>query len=137
MEIFEKDEFTLKELCYYFINNINKISFFERLKIHNEIHDVCTCYVLFTSKNQKYRKYLMKARNSSCLILVNKLDKISVREILQHFDFEFNKLIVRISVEKNDYDIKTSWEKIFERYKYTDENIIRNSMKLNFCEMQN
>lgn len=132
MNIFEKEEFTLKELCYYFISNIRKIKFFERSVIHNNILDVCTCYILFSSNNKDYRKYLINARSYPCIIHNNGLEKISIREILQHFDFDFNKLIVRINVEKNDYDVKISWKKIYERFKKIDSNIVFNSMKLDF-----
>lgn len=130
MDIFKEEEFTLKELCYYFINNINKINLFQRSKIHNELLDVCKCYILFTSNDSKYRKYLYRARASYCCVYSDNLEKIYIREILQYFDFDFNKLIVRISVEKNNNDIKVSWKQVLERYKNTDDLIIKESIKL-------
>ena len=132
MDIFDKDEFTLKELCYYFINKINKISFFKRLKIHNDVLNVCTCYILFSSNNKKYRKYLNNARINQCYIYIKNNDKLSIIKILQYFDFDFNKLIVRINVEKNDYDIKISWKKLYERYKNTDDETIKKKLKTYF-----
>ncbi len=130
MDLFEKDEFTLKELCYYFINNINKINILRRSQIQDELLNVCTCYLLFTSDDKRYRKYLLKSRYSQCIIYFNEREKISIREILQHFDFEFNKLIVRINVEKNNRDIVVSWKSIYDRFKKIEQKIVYESIKI-------
>ena len=121
---------TLKELCYYFINNINKINILRRSQIQDELLNVCTCYLLFTSDDKRYRKYLLKSRYSQCIIYFNEREKISIREILQHFDFEFNKLIVRINVEKNNRDIVVSWKSIYDRFKKIEQKIVYESIKI-------
>ena len=96
--IFDKDSFTLKELCGLFKNN-----------------DISECYINFSSANNNYRHFLNKARNTKENILYSDEYKkyISFREILQCFDPEFNKLIIKshlledefISIIKQEEDI--------------------------------
>ena len=116
-DIFEKDEFTLKEFCNYFINNINKINYSEKLKIHEDILDICKCYIYFSSNNKKYRKYLQRARICPCYIYINSKKRLSIREILQIYDFDFCKLVIRINVDTHNRDIRITWEDLYSRFK--------------------
>jgi len=100
--IFEKESFTLKELCGIFKNN-----------------DISECYINFSSGNNNYRHFLNKARNTKENILYSDEYKkyISFREILQSFDPEFNKLIIRIKTDPRNYDIILSWTELEEKIK--------------------
>jgi hypothetical protein len=121
IDIFEKETFTLKELCSVFFN----------LKINiytNEIHNIILCYIFFSSGNNKYRKFLVNTRNNKGVLYINPENnkEIIFRELLQIFDFEFNKLIIRINSECENYDIKISWDDF--------EKKTKNISKLEFKE---
>ena len=129
-DIFGKDEFTLKEFCNYFINNINKIRYSDKLKIHEDILHVCKCYMYFSSNNKNYIKYLQKARVCPCYIYINNKKKLSIREILQVYDFDFCKLIVRISVNTHDNNIKVKWQDLYNRFKNISKEELEDLIKL-------
>ena len=128
MNIFEKESFTLKEFCNtFYIKNENNLFYSEI--INNIIH----CYILFSSDNQNYRKYLKKAReNVGRIYLSEDYDKyINFREILQLFDMEFTKLIIRIKTDSKKYDINVSWndfEKTVKNIKKSDLYFFYKSM---------
>ena len=98
VNIFDRDSFTLKELCNEF------------LKINlPDITPICMCYIKFSSNNNNYRNCLVETRYNRGYIQYD--DKsIYFREILQMFDNEFNKLIIRINVSSSNYDVKVRWE---------------------------
>ena len=101
--IFEKESFTLKELCNTFIlNNIDK-----------PILDIINCYLDFSSGSSNYKKYLHETRFNKGIFLNN----ISFREMLQMFDLEFTKLVIRIKTEPKDYDIKITWDEFNNKMK--------------------
>jgi hypothetical protein len=107
MNIFEKDIFTLKELCKLFINNEFNYNYKDLFIISN-------CYINFSSNNDEYKKYLKETRLTKGFLyqIQNEIRdyKINFREILQFFDINFNKLVIKINIEKNDYDINMSWK---------------------------
>ena len=109
MSIFEKDSFNLKELCNVLLN-INEIQ---------EIHDILLCYIYFSSGNNNYRKYLINTRNNKGIIYIDKINnkKIILRELLQIFDFEFTKLVIRIKTQCKDSDIIITWNDFEEKTK--------------------
>jgi len=101
--IFEKESFTLKELCNTFIlNNIDK-----------PIIDIINCYLYFSSGNSNYKKYLQETRLNKGIFLNN----VSFREMLQMFDLEFTKLVIRIKTEPKDYDIRITWDEFNNKIK--------------------
>ena len=101
--IFEKESFTLKELCSTFIlNNIDK-----------HILDIINCYLYFSSGSSNYKKYLQETRLNKGIFLNN----VSFREMLQMFDLEFTKLVIRIKTEPKDYDIKITWDEFNNKMK--------------------
>lgn len=101
--IFEKESFTLKELCNTFIlNNIDK-----------HIIDIINCYLYFSSGNSNYKKYLQETRLNKGIFLNN----VSFREMLQMFDLEFTKLVIRIKTEPKDYDIRITWDEFNNKIK--------------------
>lgn len=109
MSIFEKDSFSLKELCNVLLN-INEIQ---------EIHDILLCYIYFSSGNNNYRTYLINTRNNKGIIYIDKINnkKIILRELLQIFDFEFTKLVIRIKTQCKDSDIIITWNDFEEKTK--------------------
>jgi hypothetical protein len=101
--IFEKESFTLKELCNTFIlNNIDK-----------SILDIINCYLYFSSGNSNYKKYLQETRLNKGIFLNN----VSFREMLQMFDLEFTKLVIRIKTEPKNYDITITWDEFNNKIK--------------------
>ena len=114
MNIFEKDSFTLKEFCTIFKSN--KYSDLFDLNI---INNIIECYIHFSSGNQDYRKRLIEVRNNLGIIYISEdFDKyINFREILQLFDIEFTKLIIRIRTNPKKYDIIVSWKEFEEKIK--------------------
>lgn len=142
--IFDKEYFTLKELCNLFMeinNNLNfpsnkirscsrKIIIDEDEIIHDsnntsfrqsfietaEVSNIYECYMNFSSGNEKYRDFLINTRSARGLIIINN-KKIYVREILQTFDINFNKLVIRIKTESSNYDITISWKEFEEKVK--------------------
>ena len=106
--IFEKESFTLKELCNTFIlNNIDK-----------PILDIINCYLSFSSGNSNYKKYLQETRSNKGIFLNN----ISFREMLQMFDLEFTKLVIRIKTEPKDYDIIITWDEFHNKIKNVNKD---------------
>ena len=106
MSIFDKDLFTLNELCIYIKNNINK-----DIYNINEIYNICNCYILFTSNNGKYWDYVKYIREYKGYLLTKTKD-IYLREILQIFDIEFTKLVIRIKTNPKIYNISISWKDV-------------------------
>ena len=97
--IFDKYTFTLRELCLE-IKKKNK-------ELLNNIADF---YLLFSSGTLD-RKLLAKIQYNSGLIYKNTIlnKNIYFRIILQTFDIEFNKIIIRIKSEPRKYDVNISW----------------------------
>jgi hypothetical protein len=112
--IFEKDSFTLKELCYIFL-----------FKNIDNINDICNCYINFSSDNKKFRDYLQYTRGDRGFIQLSNDKFIYFREILQIFDYEFNKLVIRISTNPKKYDILITWNDFENKIK----NITKNDIK--------
>ena len=104
--IFDNDSFTLKELCNIFL-----------LKNIVSIHNICNCYINFSSKNEKFRNYLVNTRSDRCLLEFNNGKSIYFREILQIFDSDFNKLVIRISTNPKNYDIVVTWDEFESKIK--------------------
>jgi hypothetical protein len=106
--IFEKESFTLKELCSTFIlNNIDK-----------SILDIINCYLYFSSGSSNHKKYLQEIRFNKGIFLNN----VSFREMLQMFDLEFTKLVIRIKTEPKDYDIKITWNEFNDKMKNVNKD---------------
>jgi hypothetical protein len=112
--IFEKDSFTLKELCNIFLS-----------KNIDNINDICSCYMNFSSNNKKFRDYLQNTRNNRGFIQLSNDISIYFRELLQTFDHEFNKLVIRISTNPKNYDISVKWTDIESNFK----NITKDDIK--------
>ena len=121
--IFKKQSFTLKELCHYFLDiDINMNSSLKFINIEN-IHNLCNCYIYFSSNNIKYKQYLRIIKGNMCSIQIDNIS-INLRLILQELDFEFNKLNVGIRTEMNDYDITLSWEQFNEKIKNCNKELL-------------
>jgi hypothetical protein len=103
MSIFIKDKFSLKELC----------DTFSDIK-DNDMEKIINCYLLFSSGNAKYKRYLNDAQKNNGIKFVCQINNrnISFREVLQRFDDNFNKVIIRIRTIEKDNDIIISWEDI-------------------------
>jgi hypothetical protein len=128
--IFNKDIFTLKELCYFIKNN--KI----KCENKNELDNIAICYILFSSNNSKYREYLINIRgNKGYLIQINN-KIIYLREILQNLDLEFTKLVIRIKTEPKNYDISITWNE-FEEKTSISKNILMNLFSLENFSQEN
>ncbi len=95
--IFEKQSFTLKELCKTFIST----------NIDESIINIINCYLEFSSGRPNYKKYLEYVRGNKGIFLNN---KFSFREMLMIFDLEFTKLVIRIKTDPKDYDITITWD---------------------------
>ena len=121
--IFKKQSFTLKELCHYFLDiDTNMNSSLKSINIEN-IHNLCNCYIYFSSNNIKYKQYLRNIKGSMCSIQIDNIS-INLRLILQELDFEFNKLNVGIRTEMNDYDITLSWDQFNEKIKNCNKELL-------------
>ena len=121
--IFKKQSFTLKELCHYFLDiDTNMNSSLKSINIEN-IHNLCNCYIYFSSNNIKYKQYLRNIKGSMCIIQIDNIS-INLRLILQELDFEFNKLNVGIRTEMNDYDITLTWEQFNEKIKNCNKELL-------------
>jgi len=134
ISIFDKDFFTLKELCNLFVeinNNLNfpsnkvrsfskdyyrKIIIDQDILDFDEVSNIYECYMNFSSGNEKYRDFLKNTRSIKGLIIINNKE-IYFREILQEFDTNFNKLVIRINTESSNYDINISWKEFEEKVK--------------------
>jgi hypothetical protein len=136
--IFDKEYFTLKELCNLFLEISIKINYnleypsqiirsfsqdyYRKIIIDqnkldsDEIYNIYKCYMNFSSKNEKYRDFLKNTRIYRGLIIINN-KKIYMREILQILDINFNKLVIRINTELSDYDITISWDQFEDKVK--------------------
>ena len=103
MSIFIKDNFSLKELCDTF-SDIKE----------NGMEQIINCYLLFSSGNPKYKRYLSDAQQNNGIKFVCQTNNriIPFREVLQRFDDNFNKVIIRIRTVERDNDIIISWEDI-------------------------
>jgi hypothetical protein len=111
--IFEKESFTLKELCKTFILNDNKDKYGNPI-IEQSIIDIINCYLEFSSGNLNYKKYLQQVRLNKGMFLNN---NVSFREMLQIFDLEFTKLVIRIKTEPKNYDIIINWDDFHSKIK--------------------
>ena len=123
--IFKKQSFSLKELCHYFLDidiDINMSSSLKFINIEN-IHNLCNCYIYFSSNNIKYKQYLRNIKGSMCSIQIDNIS-INLRLILQELDFEFNKLNVGIRTEMNDYDITLTWDQFNEKIKNCNKELL-------------
>ena len=121
--IFKKQSFTLKELCHYFLDiDINMNSSLKYINIEN-IHNLCNCYIYFSSNNIKYKQYLRIIKGNMCSIQIDNIS-INLRLILQELDFEFNKLNVGIRTEMNNYDITLTWEQFNEKIKNCNKELL-------------
>jgi hypothetical protein len=116
--IFEKDSFTLKELCNIFLSK----------NIENII-DICTCYINFSSNNKKFREYLQITRSNRGFLQISNDKSIYFREILQILDHEFNKLVIRISTTSKKYDILITWNDFENKIKNITKNDIKSFME--------
>lgn len=106
---FEKSSFTLRELCFLQLKLLQKLPYCELLK--NEYHSlykICQCYLFFTENDKRYLDYLIYTRSHYGNISYNNY-VIRFRLILQEFDDEFNKLVIRIRTDKNDNNIQIDW----------------------------
>jgi hypothetical protein len=106
MSIFEKDSFSLKEFCKTFI------------KFSDQVSIISKCYILFASGNNNYRKLLNDTRRYKGLLCLDEISskEINFREILQIFDMEFTKLVIRINTEAKDYDIYITWKDLEDKF---------------------
>jgi hypothetical protein len=124
MSIFNTTSFTLKELCSLFLleNKYNNLCE-NNIKVnkYNKLRDIACCYTKFTSRDDEYHKFL-KVNNEYRNFLKVRLDKgfmysiednnINFREILQKFDMNFNKLMIKINIDSEDYNITVTWDDI-------------------------
>jgi hypothetical protein len=123
-EIFDKENFTLKELCQI-IKNIKYIPNCSNTFIEiSNIKIISDCYIKFSSCNNSYNKLLECTRNNKGYLCINKNNKIIYfREILQILDMEFTKLVIRIKTEPKNYDIIISWKDFEEKIGINKEDI--------------
>ena len=106
---FEKSSFTLRELCFLQLKLLQKLPYCELSQ--NEYHSlykICQCYLFFTENDKRYLDYLIYTRSHYGTISYNNY-VIRFRLILQEFDDEFNKLVIRIRTDKNDNNIQIDW----------------------------
>jgi hypothetical protein len=120
--IFEKESFTLKELCKTFILNDNKDKYGNPI-IEQSIIDIINCYLDFSSGNLNYKKYLQRVRLNKGMFLNN---NVSFREMLQIFDLEFTKLVIRIKTEPKNYDIIINWDDFHSKIKNVNKDELYN-----------
>jgi len=119
--IFNKENFSLKELCET-IKNIKNNNYNEETL---NINIVADCYIKFSSGDKSYIKLLNNTRNYKCYLLTNKITNKNVyfREILQNLDMEFTKLVIRIKTEPKNYDVIVSWKEFEEKIGIKKEDI--------------
>ena len=101
LTIFNKEIFSLKELCKLFLNS--------------DFNYISKCYLFFSSNNEKYINFLKYTRNNKGTLLYYNNKEINLREILQTFDRDFLKLVIRIKIHQSDYEINISWDD-FEKH---------------------
>jgi hypothetical protein len=118
--IFDKESFTLKELCNIFLLNRD---FTSKMYVNNDensillhnLNNISLCYLNFTSNNEEYRKYLTFSRNNKGFLyktydnITNREYDINYREILQIADLNFTKLMIKISIDSKNYDKIIKW----------------------------
>jgi hypothetical protein len=114
--IFNKEEFTLKELCET-IKKIKYISDYNNYIEISNINIIADCYIKFSSGDNSYIKILDYTRYNKGYLLKNKTNNKNIyfREILQILDMEFTKLVIRIKTESKKYDIAISWKEFEEK----------------------
>ena len=117
MSIFIKNNFSLKELCDTF-SDIKE----------DGMEQIINCYLLFSSGNAKYKRYLNDAQKNNGIKFVCQINNrnISFREVLQRFDDNFNKVIIRIRTVERDNDIIISWEDIENNINGLNKEIMEN-----------
>jgi hypothetical protein len=125
MSILLCEIFTLRELCKFFIDN--------KYNLYNnnlsEILFISDIYLSFSDGTNYYKKYLNELRNTKAYLLTNNEGKnIYFREILQIFDIEFTKLVIRVKTEGKKYDVCISWKKLKDDIGI-DKNDIENLIK--------
>jgi len=119
MSVFNNTSFTLKELCSLFLLK-NKYNYYDeentKVKKYNELRDIANCYIKFTSNDNEYRKFL-KVRLYKGFIFSSENKNINFREILQIFDMNFNKLMIKINIDSQDYNVRITWDDIEKQVK--------------------
>jgi len=117
MSIFIKDNFSLKELC----NTFSDIK-------ENGMEQIINCYLLFSSGNPKYKRYLIDSQQNNGIKFICQTNNriIPFREVLQRFDDNFNKVIIRIRTIERDNDIIISWEDIENNINGLTKEIMEN-----------
>jgi hypothetical protein len=119
MSIFNNTSFTLKELCSLFLLK-DKYNYYddENIKVnkYNELKNIANCYTKFASNDNEYRKFL-RVRINKGLMFSFEDHNINFREILQTFDMNFNKLIIRIHINSQDYNVRITWDDIEKEIK--------------------
>lgn len=127
MSIFNSTSFTLKELCSLFNFDIKYDYYEDNVKVNkfNELKDIANCYIKFTSNDNGYRNFLRARLHKGFMFSVDNRN-INFREILQIFDMNFNKLMIKIHVNIQDYNVIITWEDL--------ENKIKGFSKIKFKE---
>jgi hypothetical protein len=136
---FEKSSFTLRELCfiqlkllqklsYSNLNNLNNLNDFTYLE-HESLYKICQCYLYFIENDKKYLDYLIYTRSHYGLISYNN-HVIRFRLILQEFDDDFNKLVVRIRPDKNKRYIQIDWNAYNECFPNFPKEMLRDYFEL-------
>ena len=107
---FEKSSFTLRELCFIQLKLLQKLSYFESAKYeYHSLYQICQCYLFFIENDKRYLNHLTYTRSHYGTISFENY-VIRFRLILQEFDDEFNKLVIRIRPDKNDNNnIQIDW----------------------------
>ena len=106
---FEKSSFTLRELCFLQLKLLQKLPYCELSQSeYHALYQICQCYLFFTENDKRYLDYLIYTRSHYGTISYNNY-VIRFRLILQEFDDEFNKLVIRIRTDKNDNNIQIDW----------------------------
>ena len=123
LNIFNKETFTLKEFCKT-ISNIKSIQNCNNYDIEiSNINIILDCYLKFSSGYICYNKKINHIRNNKGLLFIKNNKNIYFREILQNFDMEFTKLIIRIKTEPKNYDIIISWKEFEEKMGISKKDI--------------
>ena len=142
--IFNKSSFSLRDLCFLFLQKIKKMCTSYQFTNSNEyknIKYICHCYLLFTNNDKKYLQYLNWTRINCCPIYINN-KQVNLRHVLQQFDDEFNKLVIRIRTGKNSNNIIVSWDEYNKKYPNFDKSELYNLLekydtKLSSCIINN
>ena len=135
-DFFKNSSFTLRDLCLLQINLLKKYKNNSYIKYNNNnnienynyIKDICYCYLNFTNNDKKYLNYLVNTRFHNGNIYYNyenNINTINFKQILQEFDEEFNKLVIRIRTQKNNNIISVEWNKYDETFPYFKKEILK------------